>query len=131
MNTMKKMTKSKAITPMVSKGIFVLACEQSFLNKLEAIAEDWLVRKEVVIEVLVRKFEPKFEDIIHFAKGGYKDTLMNKIVKAIKEKEKRLYIPLQLDEKVITKLSDSKRYYGMNKSSVLKHIINQYEKGIQ
>jgi hypothetical protein len=121
------MKKIKSITPMIGKKVFIFCCEESIYKKLETIADGWFVRPEVAVHALVKRFEPKFDDIVYFMKGGYKDTLIDRMINSIRKKESKLFIPMQLDEAIITKLGDAKRYYGMNKSSVLKHIINSYE----
>ncbi len=122
------MIQTNRITPMMGKKTLVFLCEKSIYKTLEQMAERQFVRPETLVDVIVKQFQPKYEDIIYFLKGGYNLSITDRLVNAIREKEAKEFTPMQLDDKTIEKLGNAKRYYGMNKSMVLKHIIIQYHK---
>jgi hypothetical protein len=117
---------AKRIIPMEGKKILVFHCEESIYSKLLQTAEYQYTKPETLIDNIVRGFIPSFEDVLHFMKGGYDLSFKDKIVNLLRQKEPKLFITMQVDEKTYEKLVNAKRYYGMNRSMVLKYIINQY-----
>lgn len=118
----------KLIKPMIGKNNLTCHLEEDLYNTLEQVAAKKFVGMNTLIDVIVQRFNPSFDDILFFMKGEYPITFLERFKKFFQPKQLKRFATFQLDTLSTQRINGLKNYYNLSRSVILKHIIIKYMK---